>query len=289
MRFAFVHAKKAEHAVASLCRVMNVTRQGYYQYLRRGEPQRVVRDRAVAAHLVEAHRASRFTYGSPRLLKQLRDDGVKTCKKQVERLVRALGLNAESTRRMRRRSASNDDACAPNSLARHFGASRPNEKWVTDITYVHTDEGWCYLAVVLDLYARAVIGWAMSSTADTHLVRRALEEALLRRKPRRGLLHHSDRGCQYTAGDYLDALTAHGIRVSMSRVGNCWDNAVAESFFATLKKDLVHRHPWRSRLELRAAVFDYIECFYNRKRLHSAIGYRAPATAEAEYHAAQAA
>lgn len=289
MRFAFVHAKKAEHTITSLCRVMQVTRQGYYRYVLRGEPKRVARDRAVAERLVEAHRESRFTYGSPRLLKQLRDEGVETCKKQVERLVRALGLNAEGSRRMRRRSGSTHGEAAPNTLAREFGASRPNEKWVTDITYVHTDEGWCYLAVVLDLYARTVVGWATSATADTKLVKCALEEALLRRQPRPGLLHHSDRGCQYTAADYLDALTTHGIRVSMSRVGNCWDNAVAESFFSTLKKELVHRQPWRSRIELRAALFDYIECFYNRKRLHSAIGYRAPATAEADYHAAEAA
>lgn len=172
---------------------------------------------------------------------------------------------------------------AENLLARDFTAKAPNERWVTDITYIWTDEGWCYLAVILDLFSRAVVGWALDATVSTDLPVAALRAALVRRRPARGLLHHSDRGCQYTSDRYRQELAAAGITASMSRVGNCWDNAVAESFFATLKTELVERHRWTGRLALRTALFDYIEVFYNRRRLHSAIAYKTPAQVETEH------
>jgi transposase InsO family protein len=176
-----------------------------------------------------------------------------------------------------------------NVLNRDFTASRPNERWVTDITYVWTAEGWCYLAAILDLYSRAVVGWALDTTLSTTLPLAALEMAMHRRQPGGGLLHHSDRGCQYTSDDYRRALAARGVVVSMSRKGNCWDNAVAESFFATLKLELIFNQAWASRGEVRAAVFEYIEVFYNRRRLHSSLDYQTPAQAEQLYELACAA
>jgi putative transposase len=169
-----------------------------------------------------------------------------------------------------------------NALARDFSASRPNERWVTDISYVWTDEGWCYLTVILDLFSRAV-GWALDTTLSTTLPLAALDMAIRRRQPASGLLHHSDRGCQYTSADYRAALAKLGVTVSMNRKGNCWDNAVAESFFATLTGEFVYRRRWPTRLELRAATFEYIEVFYNRQRLHSSIGYKTPAEIEGDY------
>jgi transposase InsO family protein len=175
---------------------------------------------------------------------------------------------------------------APNELARDFSAKRPNERWVTDITYVWTREGWAYLAVILDLFSRAVVGWAIDASLSTQLPLAALDTAIRRRRPAAGLVHHSDRGCQYTSREYRNVLAELGITVSMSRTGNCWDNAVAESFFATLKNELVYRRAWKDRGELRASCFEYIEVFYNRRRLHSSIGYKTPAAVELEYQAA---
>jgi transposase InsO family protein len=172
---------------------------------------------------------------------------------------------------------------AANVLDREFTASRPNERWVTDISYVWTNEGWCYLAVILDLFSRSVVGWALDATLNTSLPLAALGMAVRRRRPEAGLLHHSDRGCQYTSADYRSVLSELGVTVSMSRKGNCWDNAVAESFFATLKTELVYARSWPTRLELRAAVFEYIEVFYNRRRLHSSVGYRTPAKVESDF------
>jgi transposase InsO family protein len=195
-----------------------------------------------------------------------------------------MGLQGRSRRRWRATTRANPGhPVVGNALARDFSASRPNERWVTDISYVWTDEGWCYLAVILDLFSRAVVGWALDTTLSTTLPLAALDMAIRRRQPASGLLHHSDRGCQYTSADYRAALAKLGVTVSMSRKGNCWDNAVAESFFATLKGELVYRRRWATRLELRAATFEYIEVFYNRQRLHSSIGYKTPAEIEGDY------
>jgi len=287
MRFAFIHAEKA-FPVASMCRLFGVTRQGYYAYLKRrldGHSEEL----ELQAHVRKAHQESRCTYGSPRILEALRKKGVAASKRRVERTMRALGLQGRKRRRFRVTTKANPaHPVAANVLARDFSAERPNQRWVTDISYIWTDEGWCYLAIVLDLFSRAVVGWALDTTLTTRLPLQALSMAISRRVPTGSLLHHSDRGCQYTSGDYRQELERLGIEVSMSRKGNCWDNAVAESFFATLKAELIHDTRWQSRSALRAAVFDYVEVFYNRQRLHSTIGYKSPHEFETD-HAAQAA
>lgn len=284
MKFAFIHAEKAHFPVAALCRVLEVTRQGYYASQKRGLSQRAKNDQELQQKISAIHQESGRRYGSPRVQAQLKRDGLAVSKRRVERNMRALGLAGRTPRRFRTTTRSNPShRVEPNLLARNFTASRPNERWVTDITYISTDEGWCYLASVLDLYSRAVVGWALDTTLSAELPLFALNEALSRRRPEEGLLHHSDRGCQYTAEAYRKVLAERGITVSMSRKGNCWDNAVAESFFSTLKAELIHRRPWKTRMELREAVFEYIEAFYNTRRLHSSVGYKPPAEVEREY------
>lgn len=290
MKFAFIHAEKAFFPVAALCRLLGVTRQGYYAYARRPPSSRLASDKALQERLRVLHAESRGTYGSPRLRVALRREGTCVGKRRVERALRALGLQARSRRRYRATTHANPaHPVAANTLDRCFEATRPDERWVTDITYIWTDEGWCYLAAILDLYSRSVVGWALDTTLSTRLALTALDMAVRRRRPEAGLLHHSDRGCQYTSADYRAQLRALGVEVSMSRKGNCWDNAVAESFFATLKAELVHTRSWASRVELRAEVFDYIEVFYNRQRLHSTLDYKTPAQAESDYALSRAA
>jgi transposase InsO family protein len=270
-----------------MCRLFNVTRQGYYAYARRLGSPHVVAELVLQQRIAALHADSKGTYGSPRIIRGLRRAGFPTSKRRVERTMRALGLCG--IRRGRHTTTTRSNPAHPveaNVLARDFTASRPNERWVTDITYIWTGEGWAYLAAILDLYSRAVVGWALSPSLSTELPIRALNAALQRRRPGRELLHHSDRGCQYTSALYRGLLRDEGITVSMSRRGNCWDNAVAESFFATLKTELVHRRSWPTHVELRAAVFEYIETFYNRQRLHSSLDYRTPAEVDAEYSAA---
>lgn len=284
MRFAFVHAEKASFPIAALCRLLDVSRQGYYTYAKRPQSSRVVADAKLLARVRAVHDASRKAYGSPRVHEQLRREGVRVSKRRVERAMQSMGICVRPKRRFQiTTTADPSHRVEPNLLARDFVAERPNERWVTDISYVWTNEGWCYLAVILDLFSRAIVGWALDTTPSTALPLRALDAAVRRRRPRAGLLHHSDRGCQYTSQQYRAALAALGVRVSMSRKGNCWDNAVAESFFATLKTELIHQQHWASRAELHTALFDYIEVFYNRSRLHSAVGYRTPAEVESDF------
>ena len=290
MKFAFIHAEKACFEVAALCRVLGVSRQDYYAYAKRQPGSREVGDARLLARLKELHANSRGTYGSPRLQAALRAEGMRVGKRRVERGMRSLGLRARMRRRFRVTTRSNPaHGVVGNTLDRRFEATKPNERWVTDITYVWTDEGWCYVAVILDLFSRAVVGWAIDANLSTGLPLAALQMAIQRRRPSRGLLHHSDRGCQYTSAEYLKALYGLGIQVSMIRKGNCWDNAVSESFFATLKAELVHGRIWTSRLELRSAVFEYVEVFYNRQRLHSTLNYRTPIDIENEFLTTQAA
>ncbi len=276
MKFSLIHAEKAHFPVSALCRVLGVSRQGYYAHIARGPSDRTRDDAKLQERVRAVHDASKQRYGSPRVLAELKREGFAASKRRVERAMRSMGLSARPPRRFRITTTANErHLVAPNRLARDFTASRPNERWVTDITYVWTNEGWAYVAVILDLFSR--------------LPKDALNMALTRRNTAEGLLHHSDRGCQYTSNEYRDELDAIGVTVSMSRKGNCWDNAVAESFFATLKRELVHRRRWSNRLELRTALFEYIEVFYNRRRLHSSIGYKTPAEVEHAYDLAQAA
>lgn len=284
MRFAFIHAEKASFPVAALCRLLGVTRQGYYAFARRPPSRRVLAEAELCEAIRKVFADSGETYGSPRVLRELRAQGVRASKRRIERAMRGMGLTPPAPRkRVQTTVRDKSHPVAPNELARDFSATRPNERWVTDITYVWTDEGWAYVATILDLFSRAVVGWAIDVTATTRLALAALHSAVQKRRPTAGLLHHSDRGCQYTSAEYRQQLQGLGVTVSMSRTGNCWDNAVAESFFATLKNELVHRRRWRSVLELRTALFEYIEVFYNRRRLHSSLDYRTPAAVEQEY------
>jgi transposase InsO family protein len=287
MRFAFIHAEKALFPIAAMCRLLGVTRQGYYAYANRPPSPRVRADVELCEAIRDVFAEAGETYGSPRVHRELKSRGECVGKRRIERAMRGMGLTPPRPRRHRRTTVQDPTRpVAPNELARDFSATRPNERWVTDITYVWTLEGWAYVAVILDLYSRAVVGWALDASLATSLPLTALQSAVHRRRPEAKLLHHSDRGCQYTSAEYCSALAALDITVSMSRTGNCWDNAVAESFFATLKNELVHRRTWRTRHELRAALFEYIEVFYNRRRLHSSLDYKTPAEVEEAFAAA---
>jgi transposase InsO family protein len=284
MKFGFIHAEKAYFPIAALCRLLGVSRQGYYAYATRPPSARTVSEQLLGAQVQQLFEASEERYGSPRVLRELKASGWAVGKRRVERAMRGLGLTPPMRRRHKVTTRADiTHTVAPNELARDFTATRPNERWVTDITYVWTDEGWSYCAAILDLFSRSVVGWAVGASLSTALPLAALDMAIGRRRPGRGLVHHSDRGCQYTSAEYRAQLSTLGVTVSMSRKGNCWDNAVAESFFATLKKELVHRRSWPTRALLRDALFDYIEVFYNRRRLHSTIGYKTPAQAESDY------
>ena len=260
-----------------MCALLGVTRQGYYAYAARPPSARFISDRDLCERIRALHAESNGTYGSPRIYEALRQEGRNVSKTRVERTMRGLGLCGCAPHRSRQTTRANPKhPVVGNRLDRDFTAERPDQRWVTDISYVWTNEGWCYLAVVLDLFSRAVVGWSLDTTLTTRLPLNALNAALETRRPAAGLLHHSDRGCQYTSDDYRRELKKHGIEASMSRRGNCWDNAVAESFFATLKTELIYRRNWSLRVELREAVFEYIEVFYNRSRRHSTLGYSSP-------------
>ena len=260
-----------------MCRVLQVSRSGFYAWCRRPPAARTRQDERLAIAVAAIYSQSRGRYGSPRVHAELRESGQRTGRKRVARLMRAAGLRARQPRRYRLTTDSRHGlAIKDNLLAQRFAVLEPNSTWVTDITYLWTLEGWLYLAVILDLFSRRVVGWSMSDSLKRELALDALKMALDDRQPLAGLVHHSDRGSQYASSEYQRLLAENGIIGSMSRAGNCWDNAVAESFFATLKLELVYQTQWRTRAEARSAVFDYIEVFYNRRRRHSALGYLSP-------------
>lgn len=264
-----------------MCRVLEVTRSGYYAYRTRPAARRASQDEVLAVAVTEAFLAGRGHYGAPRVQRELRTRGIRISKRRSARLLREQGLRASKpSRRIRTTDSRHGEPIAANLLAQDFTANAPNQKWAGDITYIPTEEGWLYLAVVLDLFSRRVIGWAMSARIDAQLTQSALLMALVARRPSAPLVMHSDRGVQYAAGDYRQMLSDWSVTPSMSRTGNCYDNAVSESFFATLKKELVHQRVYRGRAEAEADMFEYIEVFYNRVRLHSTIGYRTPAECE---------
>lgn len=284
MRFAFIGAEKARHSVPMLCRMLRVSRSGYYAWRGRGPSQRALEDARLDTLVVAAHQAGRGTYGSPRVLDDLRESGESTSRKRVARLMKERGLVGEPKKRWRHpSSAPSDQVSAPNTLDRAFNVSAPNRVWASDITYIRTWEGWLYLAVVIDLFSRRVVGWSMQSSVDTDIVLSALTMAVGQRLPAPGLLQHSDRGCQYTSHDYQRALRNHGIECSLSGRGNCWDNAVVESFFGTLKRELIYRRSWKTKAEAASAIHEYIEVFYNRRRRHTTLNSRSPAAHEALY------
>jgi transposase InsO family protein len=261
--------------------MLGVSRAGYYRWLSRSESIRKIENRLLLFEIRAAHRASRGSYGSPRVHSELSDRGVLCGKNRVARLMRVNNIRAKQRRKFKATTDSKHSLpVAENVLGRNFEAKRPNEKWVTDITYIPTKEGWLYLAVIIDLYSRLIVGWGMGERLAQVLVMDALKMALLRRNPSRGLLHHSDRGSQYAGDDYQNILAERGIICSMSRKGDCYDNAVAESFFHTLKTELVRHRSYETRSQAKADLFEYMEVFYNRKRRHSSLGYKSPAEYE---------
>jgi transposase InsO family protein len=283
-RFRFIQAEKASYPIALLCRALQVSRAGYYAGARRGVSTRARANVVLTEQIRAIHQSSRGTYGAPRVHAELQASGQRVSRKRVARLMQAATVRGCSRRRQRVCTTVTDPTAtaAPNLVARRFEASRPNELWVGDITYLATDEGWLYLATLLDAYSRRIVGWAMADHLRTELALDALTMALQQRRPPPGqLVHHTDRGCQYTAHAYQAALATHGVTCSMSRAGDCYDNALAESFFGTLKAELVHGQRWPSRRAARLDVFEWIEVFYNRQRRHSALAYGSPVGFEA--------
>lgn len=278
MKFAAIAAEKARYPIALMCRVLEVSRAGYYAGRSRPESKRAATNRDLATKVHEAYEASRRTYGSPRVHVELRENGYKVGRHRVARLMRQQGLIARKKRRFCVTTDSNHrQPVAPNVLARNFQPNGLDRAWAGDITYLPTAEGWLYLAVLLDLCSKTVVGWAMSEHLDTSVALAALRMAIERRHPAPGLVHHSDRGVQYTSDAYTATLQANGLVPSMSRRGNCWDNAPAESFFSTLKTELVRDRIFPSRAIARTKVFEYVEVFYNRTRRHSSLGQVSPA------------
>jgi transposase InsO family protein len=292
VRFEFIRAEKAHFPVEMMCRLLEVSSSGFYAWCRRPESARRRDDAKLTVAITVAHERSRQTYGSPRVHAELRAQGTRVSRKRIARIMRQQGLAGRHRRRFRRTTEVDPAlAVAPNVLDRNFEPTEPNRVWATDITYVRTWEGWLYLAVVIDLFSRRVVGWAIADHMRTELCLDALKMACGRRLPDVGLVHHSDRGCQFASADYRAALNDSGITCSMSRKGNCWDNAVVESFFSTLKTELLYRITCRTKLETSNTVTEWIEVFYNRHRRHSNLGMVSPADFE-DFHrrnAAQAA
>jgi len=269
MRFEFIEAEKAMFPIRLMCRVLRVTASGFYAWRTRPESKRAIRDRQLTVKVRAFHAASRGTYGSPRILEDLQEDGEKVSRKRVARLMRENELTGQMPRRFRRTTDSKHDLpVAENVLQRDFNPEAPNRVWAADISYVRTWEGWLYLAVVLDLFSRRVVGWAVADHMRTELVRDALTMAINHRRPEGGVIHHSDRGSQYASHEYQALLAQEAMICSMSRKGDCWDNSVAESFFGTIKEDLIHRHPWPTKRKAIEAINEYIACFYNSQRRH---------------------
>jgi putative transposase len=281
MTFRFIEAHKDEWPVRVMCATLEVSPAGYYAWLVRPPSFQEQRREAVLVLIQGVHAAVKQRYGSPRIHAELAARGEACSVNTVAKLMRDNDIRAKSARKFRCTTDSNHPLpVADNVLARQFDPEGPNESWVADITYVPTREGWLYLAVVEDLYSRKVVGWSMAATLESRLVVDALEMAVQRRLPDEGLVAHSDRGSQYASDHYQSLLGKHGITCSMSGVAQCWDNAPAESFFASLKKELVHHEDYQTREEARASIFEYIEVFYNNQRLHSSLGYLTPAAYE---------
>jgi putative transposase len=277
VKFAFVAAQLVAFPVAVICRVLGVSTSGYYAWTDRGVSRRSRRDLDLGAKVRAAHSASKGRYGSPRVHAELRAAGEKVGRKRIARLMKQAHLEGRKRRQFRKTTDSNHRLpIAPNLLKRDFTATAPNQAWVTDITFLWTQQGWLYLAAILDLYSRRVVGWATSPNVDRHLALAALRTALRDRRPSEGLVHHSDRGSTYASGDYRSVLEQQGIECSMSRKGDCWDNAVAESFFASLKREVEEIDDFQSHAHANIIVADYIDKFYNLQRRHSTIGYRSP-------------
>lgn len=283
MKFAFIKDNSGLFDVAVMCAVLRVAPAGYYAWRDRPASPRARRARELTEQIRIVHADSRGVYGGIKVAKELCARGHKVNRKTVARLMARAGIRSKVAGKFRVRTtdSGHSNPVAPNTLNREFAVEKPDQAWAADITYIHTDEGVLYLAGVMDLCSRRIVGWSMSDTMTTTLVDDALAMAIRARDPAKGLLHHSDRGVQYTSGRYRQALRAHGMEASMSRTGDCYDNAVVESFWGKLKTEMVYHARFKTMAEARSAIFDYIEVFYNRRRLHAALGYVSPEQFEA--------
>jgi putative transposase len=284
VKFHFIAAHRQQFRLGSLCRVLGVSRSGFYAWVTRPAPRQAERNDALLVHIRAAYARGRHAYGAPRIHQELLAQGIRCGRHRIARLMRREGIVACTERRFRWTATPRAELpAAPDRLRRDFHAAAPDRRWVSDITSVRTGQGWLHLAVVLDLFSRRVVGWAMAASLTQELAREALAMALADRRPAPGLLFHSDRGGQYLSASVQRLVAAHGLIASTSRPGRCLDNAVAESFFHTRKTELVYQHRYRTREEARLAIFDYIGAFYNRTRRHSSAGHRSPAEYEARY------
>jgi putative transposase len=284
MKYQFIHAQREQHRIWRLCQVVGVSRSGYYAWRGRPASPRARANARLVERMTQLHRQMKERYGAIKLWRTLVAAGVRCGRHRVARLRRQHGLIAQRVRRFRVLIEHHQFAPpAPNRLQQRFVAPAPNQIWAGDLTAIATRAGWIYLAVILDLYSRRVIGWAVSARPDQHVALTALQMALTHRRPRPGLIHHTDQGATYTSVAYQRQLAQAGVLASMSRRGNCYDNAVVESFFSTLKNELVHHRTFHTREEAQAAVFEFIEVFYNRQRRHQTLGYVSPVQFEAAY------
>lgn len=285
MTFAFINEHRRRWPVVVMCRVLHVARSGFYAWHKREPSARQKRQEDLLTKIRQVHQHNRELYGSPRVHRALLVEGEVVSRNTVARLMRKARIRAKTRKRYVPRTTDSAHAkpVADNTLGRDFSASAPDRKWLADITYIPTEQGWFYLAGVLDAFSRKIVGWSMADHLQSDLAADALKMALLQRAPRPGedLVHHSDRGVQYASDDYQQVLLTHGIAVSMSGRGDCYDNAMMESFWATLKTELVHHQSYATHDEARQSIFEYIEVFYNRKRLHSSLGYVSPESFEA--------
>jgi len=284
VRYQFIKQHAGQFSLSALCRVMQVSRSGFYAFCKRPPSATEQANQVLTEQIRAVFEQSDQTYGSPRIYEELKVQNVACSEKRVARLMRLADLRAVLPKRFVITTDSKHDLpIAENLLDRAFDPQMPNVRWTADISYVWTSEGWLYLAVILDLFSRRIVGWAMGSSLERSLVLSALEMALTARQPGSGLLFHSDRGSQYASHDYQKALSEAGIVCSMSRVGNCWDNAPTEAFFATLKRELIYRTRFATRAEAKTVIFRWIEIWYNRKRRHSSLGYLSPEDFERQY------
>ncbi len=283
MKFAFIEEHLTEFPVDVSCDVLEVSRSGYYAWLRRPASARARRREELAVKIQRAHEQNRKVYGSPRVFKALKAQGESVCENTVADIMKERQIRAKQKKKFvpRTTDSRHQQPLMANLLDRQFDAELPNQKWAVDITYIPTDQGWLYLAGVIDLCSRRIVGWSMADHMRVELVSDALQMAIARRCPPEGLLHHSDRGVQYASEDYMHLIQSHNIQASMSGKGDCWDNAVMESFWSTLKTELVNHEHYATHEQARASIFEYIEVFYNRKRIHSSLGYVSPETFEA--------
>jgi putative transposase len=281
MKYQFMQEHALEFSVERMSTLFEVSRSGYYQFICAKPSKRKQEDERLLTKISAVHVESRGTYGSPRIHAQLKEQGEICSRKRVAKIMRKTGIMAKMKKRFKVTTKANPKAVpAPNLLQQDFTAEKPNQRWVADITYVATQEGWLYVATILDLFSRYIVGLAMSERMTADLVAQALQQALTHRRPPADLIHHSDKGSQYTSGDFQKLLKNHHIIASMSGTGNCYDNAVQESFYHTLKTEHIYFECYKTREQAKQSIFEYIEVFYNRKRRHSALGYKSPADFE---------